>query len=258
MTNLEILKSHLIGTPFESLAKRIRWAMEAPRRLKHPELMEIYLEDDRLEQVIRRSVSESSNCIDIGCHLGSMLNLLVTLAPRGRHMAFEPIPWKAERLAKKFPTVDVRRVALSDSSGEATFHVSVGKSGFSGLRAHHNGSSRMDEIKTPCERLDQIIPANHKIDFIKVDVEGAELMVFRGARELLQRDRPTLIFESTKSALTIYGLSTRDLFDHLVQENGYKIFSPLGFLESGPSLTYEQYNQAHQFPFKAFNFVAVP
>jgi FkbM family methyltransferase len=258
MINSDTLKSFLIGTPFEGAAKRIRWLIDAPRRMKHPELSDVYHEGERLDQVIRMLVRESSNCIDVGCHLGSVLSLLVKLAPRGRHMAFEPIPWKANRLANKFPGVDVRQMAVGDSSGEVTFHIDLETSGYSGLRTAVSRIGHTRDLTVPCVRLDELVSSERAIDFIKIDVEGAELLVLRGSREFIRRDRPPIVFESTSSALSLYGLSTSELFNHLVQENDYRVFTPRGFLERAEPLSLEQYDRAHQYPFQAFNFVAVP
>lgn len=256
--NLEIVKSYLVGTSLGDLAKRVRWVMAASRRKRHPELSDIYLEGDRIDRVVGRLINDSSNCIDIGCHIGSMLDLFVKLAPRGHHMAFEPIPWKARRLTRKFPSVAVRQMALGDASGEVSFSIDVGRSGYSGLLSHPSRSAWNREIKVPCERLDRLVPADHKVDLIKVDVEGAELLVFRGAQEILRRDHPPLIFESTEGGLSLYGQSTADLFNLLVGEHDYRLFTPRGFLDAAQPLSLDQYDSAHRYPFKAFNFIAIP
>jgi FkbM family methyltransferase len=255
---LEIVKSYLVGTRLGDLAKRMRWMMEAPRRKRNPELSDIYLEGDRIDRVVRRLINESSNCIDIGCHIGSMLDQFVKLAPCGRHMAFEPIPWKARRLTRKFPTVDVKQMALSDSSGEVSFLIDLDRSGYSGILSSKSRTARTREIKVPCERLDRLVSADYKVDLIKIDVEGAETLVFRGARELLHRDRPALIFESTEAGLSMYGLTSTDMFKHLTGEYDYLILTPRGFLEGAHPLNLEEFDSAHRYPFKAFNFIAMP
>jgi FkbM family methyltransferase len=257
MINLEILKSYLVGTPLEGPAKRIRWLIGTPERMRHPDLIDVFLEGDRVDQIIRRLVHDSSNCIDVGCHIGSVLSLITKLAPRGRHMAFEPVPWKAARLAGRFPGVDVKQMAIGDATGEVTFQFDTQRSGYSGFRTS-GLSTHMREIIVPCERLDQLVPPERKIDFLKIDVEGAELMVLRGAHKLIERDRPPIVFESASSALKLYGLNPADLYGHLVEENGYELFTPRGLLESDQPLNLEQYDRAHHYPFKAFNFVAMP
>jgi FkbM family methyltransferase len=240
------------------LAERVRWIMGAPRRKRHPELSELHAESDRIKQVVRRLVNDSSNCIDVGCHIGSMLDIFVKLAPNGRHMAFEPIPWKAQWLVRKYPRVQVRQMALCDTTGEMEFSIDLAQSGYSGLVTSHARDGRTQVMKVPCEQLDRLVPADHKVDFLKVDVEGAELMVFRGAKELLLRDQPPIIFESTKSNLNMFGQRPADMFDHLVGGHGYSLFTPRGFLEGSPPLDSQQFDSAHSYPFQAFNFIAMP
>jgi len=59
------------------------------------------MEYDRLTKVImRRVLSINSNCIDIGCHKGEILELILRYAPEGNHYAFEPIPYLFNQLEK--------------------------------------------------------------------------------------------------------------------------------------------------------------
>ena len=94
-----LVKSRLIGTPAEDFTKRIRWLLGANQRRRHPELWEFYLEELRLPLVLNKLLSENSRGVDVGSHLGSFLNLLTKHAPKGRHLAFEPITCK-NRLAQ--------------------------------------------------------------------------------------------------------------------------------------------------------------
>jgi len=73
------------------------------RRIRHPELREIYLEQERTEQGIGGEVIKpDSNCIDIGSHIGSSEFAYYDYAPQGKHIAFEPVPEKALWLRRKF------------------------------------------------------------------------------------------------------------------------------------------------------------
>ena len=203
------LKSMVIRTPLE-------WPVTRGRRLSawfrggiHPEDRDLLLEGSRMERCIKRLIGKTSNCIDVGCHLGSMLSFLIGVAPEGKHLAFEPIPQKAEWLRRKFPEVDVKPVALGDTQGKVTFFESLTRSGFSGLRATGDEQDKVVEIVVDCERLDRYLDAGRPISFLKVGVEGAEFLVLRGAVELLRRDRPSLLFESVPGAVERFGQSRR-------------------------------------------------
>ena len=75
------------------------------------------LEYDRLTKlVLKKSLSENSNCIDVGCHKGEILDEILRLAPKGKHLAFEPIPELFEALKAKYQhTAKIYPHALSDS-----------------------------------------------------------------------------------------------------------------------------------------------
>ena len=63
-------------------------------------------------------LAPDSNCIDVGAFRGTILAEMVRIAPRGEHIAYEPLPHMHEKLVARFPDVDVRRAALSNTTGE--------------------------------------------------------------------------------------------------------------------------------------------
>jgi FkbM family methyltransferase len=258
MLSSERIKSLFVRTPFEGVSRRIRWVLEYPDRRKHPELADLYLEESRIELILHKVLREDSNCIDIGCHLGSMLSLILKLSPRGRHMAFEPVPSKAQWLRKKFPEVDVRQMALGDTSAKLTFYHNTSRSGFSSLVRHPCDDDGVEELSIDCEPLDRVVPEGHRVDFMKVDVEGYEPQVFRGAVELLRRSQPILLFESIRSDLPELANKPVDLMEFLCGSLNYSIFTPDGFLKGTEPLTLDQFRAAHEYPFQAINFCAAP
>ena len=254
----EYAKHLLIRTPLEKPAQNIQKILRFSEHRQNPELIEIHLESQRIEQIMPQVIRESSNCIDIGCHLGSVLSSIMSLAPKGHHIAFEPTPYKANWLKRKFPEVDLREMALSDTAGEVTFYCNTAQSGYNGLHEHGQESDEFEKITVQCERLDDILPPAYHVDFIKIDVEGGELAVLRGAVEMLHRDRPTILFECTLSGLYSFGFTPGEIFEFLTQQHSYLVFLPKNFLEDGKPLNFEEFHNALQYPFKAFNFIAVP
>jgi FkbM family methyltransferase len=250
------LRHLAIRTPIEGLMHRIKRVLGKVQGLQHPELAAILDEAQFVDEACRMILTADANTIDIGAHLGSQLGLQVRLASRGRHIAFEPVPQKARWLRKKFPEVDVREVALHLEAKRNDFFVNSTRSGYSGLRKHEADSDLVYRITVQQQVLDAALGPDADIDFIKIDVEGAELFVLQGAVDVLTRCRPTLLFESTSSGLAAWGLNSDALFEFLT-EHGYQIYLPRAFVATGRALERDEFAVAHQYPFWAFNFFAV-
>ncbi len=245
-----------IRTPLEEPLMRLRDALGYFQRRRHPELREIYLETGRINAVVDQLLRPDSNCIDIGCHYGSMLSRFCRLAPQGRHVAFEAIPAKARFLRRKFPEVGIHEVALSDHPGITRFYINSLDTGFSGLAEH--GGGPFEQIDVDCARLDDVVPRDRRFDFLKLDVEGAELFVLRGAIDLLTRDRPTILFECGPSGPVAFGYAPREIYDLFAQRCGYSVFFLKDYLARGSPVGSTMFEEALVYPFKAFNWVAAP
>ena len=254
----EYLKHLLIRTPLEQPLQSLRRLAEAPKRRRHPELAELYAETDRIRILMRRVIGPSSHCIDVGAHLGSVLSFMIRLAPKGRHIAVEPLPLKAQWLRKKFPEVDVQAVSLSDASGELTFFHNLTRSGYSSLLGGGKEGDRVVEIRVPCETLDGIVRDRPRVDFVKIDVEGAELKVFGGALETLRRHRPVVVFECTQDGLKNFGFRAGQVWECLSNSAGYEVYVVKDLTNGGEPLSEKLFEAAMAYPFRAFNFVGVP
>ena len=251
----QYLKHLVVNTPLEIILKQARRLVNRTQLLTRPELWAIHDEASYVDTACRLLLTPESNTIDVGAHLGSQLAVFAQLARKGRHMAFEPVPHKARWLRRKFPRVDVRETALCDVSGKRNFYVNVTHPGYSGLRPHAVADDLMQEITIEQSTLDASVGPEQQIDLIKIDVEGAELAVLQGAEKLLARCRPTLLFESTHSALREYSLSPDDIFQFL-ERHGYQVYLPRAFVSLGRALKQAEFLEAHEYPFLAFNFIA--
>lgn len=183
------------------------------------------LDNRNAELLLAFLLRADSTCIDVGAHQGRFLYHCRRHAPLGRHLAFEPLPQLAAGLREAFPDVEVHEVALSDEPGETEFVVVPEDLGYSGLRERaYPGDYRTERIPVQVRRLDDLLPPGLRVDFLKVDVEGAELGLFRGALRMLRRDRPTIVFEHGPGAADRYGTTSEDVHDLLVGDAGLRIY----------------------------------
>lgn len=254
----EYLAHQLIGTPLESTAFKLRDFTKILKRTKHPELHEIYVESERAQLAMSRIINNSMNCIDIGAHLGSVLNLIHKLSPKGQHIAIEPIPYKYKWLKRKFPNVEIIQAALGESDGEVDFYLLPHRSGYSGLQLHVSSNAERDAkiIKVNRVRLDKIVPPEKPIGFIKIDVEGGELAALKGSESILKRFHPTILFECSKSGLKAHQVSQSEIYQFF-QHRGYSLFLIKDWLSQNQPLNYERFLNSMEYPFQAFNFLAV-
>lgn len=179
---------------------------------------------DLIVALMERNLAADSDCLDVGAHQGLFLAHMVRLAPRGRHVAWEPLPAYADELARRFPAVDVHRSALAPQEGEAGFQVALDDPGWSGLHARPTPhSTRFETITVRTERLDDVLPADVNPKFLKMNVEGGEEGVLRGGLDSLRRHRPLIVFEHAPDAAGPYGTTTAGLHELLRDELGYSI-----------------------------------
>lgn len=237
-----------------ALEPPIRWVVKRLRGLRMPyDLVKNEIYDRQAAEVMRRVLRPESNCIDVGAHKGQFLREFLRCAPRGRHVAFEPIPQLAESLRTDFPGVEVFNIALSDRAGMASFFVLPETPALSGLseRPFLMPEAVRQEIQVRTERLDALVPADRPIDLVKIDVEGAEGLVLAGALETLRRCRPFVVFEHGRASSEALGTSTEALYDLLTRDCGLRVSRLADWLHGRRSLTADEFARADTWYFLA-------
>ena len=146
--------------------------------------------------------------VDVGAHDG-LITLPFARLPRSRVLAFEPLPPAFARLrvalADAFggtpPHVECRAAALGDHVGQVTLAMPVldgvaqeqWASTAKDYAAHLSARVAVERFTVPLMRLDDL--AIPDLTGMKIDAEGAEYEILRGARETLLRCRPVLTLE---------------------------------------------------------------
>lgn len=183
--------------------------------------------------------------VDVGANDGYYtLFAARRVGPAGRVVAAEPSSRERAHLQRNLgrnglDNVSVIPAAIGATSGLADLHLAHG------VHAGHNtlGGFAHDDVvrasleRVPIEPLDQVVArlGLTRVDFVKIDVEGAEARVIAGASKLLGSMRPTLLIEVNDKALRAQGNCAEALLATLCSDLGYRIFvfsSATGLLEA--------------------------
>ncbi len=165
-----------------------------------------------------RNVGPGTTAVDIGAHKGAYTYWLRRAVGRRGHVyAFEPQAELARALARAVAAsgprnVTVENLAVSDRPGEVTMTLPAGRSACGATlepREHVRASFTVRTVT-----LDEYFErTSGPLGFVKCDVEGHELSVFRGAERILAAHRPILMFECEKRHRPTG--SVEDVFRHL-------------------------------------------
>ncbi len=174
---------------------------------------EILLEDE-VVAALSSLINESDHVLDIGANIGVTTCVLASLANKGRVYSFEPSPEIFRHLQQNiknnnFNNVKATQVALGDKEQKLNFYFpeEFGAGSFiasdDSIAAKHHKS---DKIEVECIKLDQFVEREkiEKIDLIKMDVEGHELAVLKGAEAVLSRHKPKVILEFNSYAFVTH------------------------------------------------------
>jgi FkbM family methyltransferase len=206
---------------FKYLVKQSLWTL-------HIDLTRNMQYDRYAYRLLKSVIQPNSNCIDIGCHKGEILDWMIRFAPRGIHHAVEPIPYLFKALKEKYTqsNIHLHALALSDKAGKLNFNVVKNAPAYSGIRQRKYAIQNPDVeiIEVEVKRLDDLIPVNQAVRLIKIDVEGAELDVLKGATRILKECRPYVMFEFGLGSAEFYNATPEAMFE-LMLENNMHLYS---------------------------------
>ena len=218
--------------------------------------------DSQTKQIIRKVCTANSNTVDVGTHSGDILDVLLQQSPNGTHYGFEPLPVFYQSLRTKYQqqkNIVLYDLALSDANGNSSFNHVTSNPSYSGIKKRtYDRTNETDEtIEVKTARLDDVLlQQNKKIDFMKIDVEGAELGVLKGATALIKRDRPVIIFECGLGGTDVYDTTPAELFTFFA-ELGYTISLLKNYLKQEAALTKTSFEEQYYLKLNYY-FVAFP
>ena len=176
-------------------------------------------------------IPENAVILDIGANIGNhTLYWLTTSRKRAKYVyAFEVIDETYEILKKN--------IALNGLQNKTTlFHFGLGANNttasISFMNLDNMGATSIQEDrngKFQIRKLDDV-KLNHKIDFVKIDVEGLEIDVIKGAKKFLTKDKPLIwveLWDETGHGDPRFKVGNKAEYNELMDELGYKMILQL-------------------------------
>lgn len=180
-----------------------------------------------LLEFLKQNLKAGNTYWDCGAHFGLFSVVASRLVgPTGLVLAFEPTPSVREILTKvvsmnKAFNVIVRPEALSDRTGEAVFYAIDNEASNANSLIKQARHSRGITVCT--STIDDIASKlNVRVDLLKIDVEGAEFALLKGARGVIEAYRPLMFLGLHPIAIANSGATLSEVFD-LLEEFRYRV-----------------------------------
>lgn len=185
-------------------------------------------------KVLEPILSEEMTFVDVGANQGEFTLFAAKRLRKGRVIAFEPTSYMYEKLVNNialngFKNIELVNQALSDKPGQLPIYMPKGKFsdgtshfGLSSLYKSPAGSDCMEIINVTT--LDEYVKRTQlsHIDVMKIDIEGSELFMLRGAARTLKAFKPVLIVEIGRGPCLAAGYDCREILEYIASY-GYRI-----------------------------------
>lgn len=186
--------------------------------------------DPHVEACIRTVLRPGQTAVDVGANLGYFTAVLAQcVGPAGRVWSFEPVPETYELLTlckslNGYAHVTPMGVALGTANG--SIEITYDRR-HSGIATMHPDQVAGETQRVQLRSLDTLIASGEvgrRPDLLKVDVEGHELDVLRGARQTIAEATPTIVFELNERAARAAGWTLAELAELLLSLGDYGFF----------------------------------
>lgn len=183
-----------------------------------------------LREIIKNKGGNNSNAIffDIGANIGWYSIYFEKLFKKLQIHAFEPVKSTYEQFLKNISLnqsglIHAKNIGLADQNGTVDFYVSPSLLAASSLADTFKTDDKI-KVKGEIRRLDDYCHENDILpDFIKCDVEGAELLVFKGAEKTLSEARPLVMTELLRKWTKCFNYHPNDVIE-LFKEQNYSCY----------------------------------
>jgi len=219
---LRILPRHWVVPILQGPLRGRKWIVGSQR---HAFWLGIY--EPHMQSLMVKLVKKDSVFYDIGANVGFYSLLASALVFPGKVYAFEPVVGNVRYIERhlalnKIRNVEVLELAICDQAGTSTFQEEETRA-MGHLQAEGNTHVRTTTLDALLEA--QLIAPPQ---YIKMDIEGAELMALRGASECIQRHRPTIFLAThghemetaCRRLLKSWGYELQKLSDERILDRG--------------------------------------
>ena len=182
-------------------------------------------------QIVKNEIRPGDVVIDVGANIGYYTLIFAKLVGNmGKVIAFEPEPKNFEILKKNISINKLTNVILEQKIVSNTNKKTKLFLANSGIVGHHTNPTKNSTnfIEVDSITLDDYLVKNNmskKINFLKIDVEGAEIKVLEGAKTILRNDKIKIFTEFNRLAIEKLGMKPKT-FLSLLTENNFKFFLP--------------------------------
>ncbi len=174
---------------------------------------------------LKRHLQPDMTFVDVGANLGELTLVAAKRLPKGRVLAFEPVPQIFAQLSRNvalnnLACVELFNFGLFDRTDSLPIYrqqdINFGTINEGVPSLFSTGTDR-EEVSVLLRRFDDVALEYRleRLDVMKIDVEGAELMVLRGAEPFIRRFRPLIITELSQLNFQRAGYTSTDLIDYL-------------------------------------------
>jgi FkbM family methyltransferase len=189
------------------------------------------------KQTFLKTIRPGWTIVEIGANLGYFTNLFQLLVgTSGQVHAFEPVPSTFQKLKSAIPKgknlCTLHNLGTGNETGEVIFHVPLNDHGQATMSPHDCNtwkSREIEEVTCSVIKLDEFSPISSltKIEFVKIDVEGAELPSLQGAESILRKHKPLLFVEVCKAWMKSFGYNAKEL-EGFLRSLSYNKFELVG------------------------------
>lgn len=193
-------------------------------------------------KMMQRFLNKDSVILDIGANIGWYSLNIAKDVPQGYIMAFEPVPKTFQYLKKNIELNNIHNVklynfGLLETNDDVIFYYDPKLSAATSLRNLHEDRKKI-KIKCKIKRMDDFSKKIPKIDFIKCDVEGAEIFVIKGGIKTIKKHLPILFLEMLRKWSAKFNYHPNDIIK-ILSDIGYDCY----FIKNGALVKIKEVNE---------------